>query len=121
MIIIIIVGAIIGLLLALYYPIHFPPEYTKYVALAILAGVDSVIGGALSVLKKNFDIKVFLTGVAANSLIAAGFAYLGSRLDVDISIAAVVTFGTRIFQNFAIIRRLLLKKFENHSKIKEEG
>lgn len=118
---IILIGAALGLILALVYPIHFPPEYTKYVALAILAGLDSVIGGVTAFFKKTFDMHVFLTGVVSNALIAAGFAYLGKQLDVDISIAAIVTFGSRIFQNFAVIRRLLLKKFENHSKIESNS
>ncbi len=116
---IILIGAIAGLVLAFVYPVHVPPEYTKYVAVAILAGLDSVIGGAAAFLKKSFDIKIFLVGVVTNALIAAAFTYLGAKLDVDISIAAVVTFGSRIFQNFAVIRRLLLKKFENHSKIED--
>lgn len=117
---IILVGAVLGLLMALIYPVHVPPGYTKYVALAILACLDSVVGGVTAFFRKTFDMRVFLTGFVANALIAAGLAYLGERLDVDISIAAVVTFGSRIFQNFATIRRLLLKKFENHSKIEDK-
>lgn len=118
---IIIIGAALGLVVALIYPMHFPPEYTKYVALAILAGLDSVMGGVTAFFKKTFDMRMFLTGVVSNALISAGLAYLGAKLDVDISIAAIVTFGSRIFQNFASIRRLLLKKFENHSKIEDKG
>ncbi len=118
---IILVGAVLGLVLALVYPIHFPPEYTRYVALAILAGLDSVVGGVTAFFKRTFDMRVFLTGVVSNALISAGLAYLGEMLDVDISIAAIVTFGSRIFQNFAVIRRLLLKKFENHSKIEDKS
>ena len=116
---IILIGAIIGLVLAFVYPIHVPPEYTKYVAVAILAGLDSVIGGVTAFFKKSFDMRMFITGVVSNALIASAFAYLGSKLDVDISIAAVVKLVSRIFQNFAVIRRLLLKKFENHSKIED--
>lgn len=114
---IIALGAVLGLLLALVYPIHFPPEYTKYVALAILAGLDSVVGGVSASLRGRFNTKVFLTGFVSNALIASIMAWLGNRLDIDISIAAVVMFGSRIFQNFAIIRRLLLKKIEKHSTI----
>lgn len=118
---IIVIGAILGLGLAFLCPIHVQPGYTKYVAIAILAGIDTVIGGVSAYMNRTFDMKVFVSGLFLNSLIAAGFTYLGTKLDIDISIAAVVTFGSRIFQNFAIIRRLLLNKYAKHSKIEESN
>lgn len=118
---IILIGTIAGLILAFVYPIHFPPEYTEYVALAILAGVDSAMGGVVAFFNKSFNMHVFITGVISNALIASGLTFLGKQLDVDISIAAIVMFGSRIFQNFAVIRRLLLKKIQNHSKIEDKN
>ncbi|NTW05851.1 MAG: small basic family protein, partial [Peptococcaceae bacterium] len=41
---------------------------------------------------------------------AAGLAFIGERLGIDLYLAAVVAFGVRLFQNLAIIRRNLLKK-----------
>jgi small basic protein len=52
-----------------------------------------------------------LTGFITNTLLAAGLAYLGDRLGVELYLAAVVVFGVRLFQNLAIIRRYLLKKY----------
>jgi small basic protein len=80
-------------------------------AIGILAGLDSVFGGIASAINNNFKIKIFTTGFFGNSIIAVGLIYLGSLLNVDLSIAAIVVFGTRIFQNFAIIRRFLLGKY----------
>jgi small basic protein len=118
---IVLIGAAAGLALAILLPVHIPPEYTKYAALAILAMLDSIVGGIVASMKRSFDMRVFASGVLINSLVAAGFAYLGSKLDIDISIAAVVAFGARIFQNIAIIRRLLLNKYANRSKIEESN
>jgi hypothetical protein len=46
----------------------------------------------------------------SNALLAAGLAFVGERLGIDLYLAAVVAFGVRLFQNLAIIRRHLLKK-----------
>lgn len=118
---IVIIGAGLGLTLALLIPMHIPPEYTRYAAVAILAMLDSIVGGVMSAIKHNFDMRIFASGVLINALIASGFTYLGTKLDIDISLAAVVTFGSRIFQNIAVIRRLLLNKYANRSKIKESN
>lgn len=117
---IILVGAIIGLVLALFLPIHVPPEYTKYIAVGILAGLDSIIGGISASLRGRFDMRVFTSGFIINAIIASALTFLGNKLDIDISLAAIVTFGSRIFQNFAVIRRLLLNKKRNHSTIENE-
>lgn len=37
-------------------------EYSGYLAIAIVAALDSVFGGITSVLKGNFDIKIFASG-----------------------------------------------------------
>lgn len=118
---IVLIGAVIGLALAFLTPMHIPPGYTRYVAVAILAMLDSIVGGVMSAMKRTFDMRVFASGVVINALIAAGFTYLGTKLDIDISLAAVVTFGSRIFQNIAVIRRLLLNKYANRSKIEESN
>ncbi len=43
-------------------------------------------------------------------------AYLGDKLGVPIYLAAVIVFGGRIFDNFAIVRRLLLEKAKSHRR-----
>ena len=45
-----------------------------------------------------------------NALLAAGLAYIGERLGIDLYYVALIAFGMRIFQNLAIIRRALLGK-----------
>lgn len=116
---IVMIGAIAGLVLALLLPVHVPPMYTKYVAIGILAALDSIVGGISAYYRKRFDLMVFLSGFLINTLLAVGLTFIGNKLDVDISLAAIVTFGSRLFQNFAEIRRYLLHKWSQRGKIEE--
>ncbi|MTI81400.1 MAG: DUF1290 domain-containing protein [Firmicutes bacterium] len=103
-------GLFLGLFIGLKVPIIIPEGYAPYLGLAVLAALDSVFGGIRAGMEDHFDNKVFLSGFFSNTLLAAGLAYIGERLGVPLSTAAVVAFGVRLFQNLAIIRRHLLKK-----------
>jgi len=103
---------VFGIFIGFQIPIAIPLVLTKYVSVAILAAMDSVFGGIRSYMDDAFDNNVFLTGFFTNALLAAGLAYLGDRLAVDLYLAAVVAFGVRIFENLAIIRRYLIKKWQ---------
>ena len=111
-----ILGLIIGLLIGLLAPISIPAQYSNYVAVAILAALDSVFGALSSFLRGEFKIKVFLTGFFSNAILAAGLAYIGDKLGIQIHLAAVFAFGNRLFINFAFIRRELLDRLENKGK-----
>jgi small basic protein len=104
----ILIGLSLGLLLGLLLPVSIPPEYSLFMAVGLLAALDSVFGGINARLRNRFRASIFLTGVLGNALIAAGLTGLGQRLGLDLYLAAVVFFGSRIFQNFAEMRRLLL-------------
>ncbi|MHB8171863.1 MAG: small basic family protein [Thermincolia bacterium] len=104
------VGFILGIVIGIYSPISMPTVYAQYMSVAVLAALDSVFGGIRSGMEENFDTKVFITGFFSNTLLAAGLAYLGERLGVELYTAAVFAFGVRLFQNLAIIRRHLLRK-----------
>ncbi len=113
----IIAGLIAGLIVAYFAGVHIPAAYSTYMAVGILAALDSVCGGISASMTKTFNLKIFISGLFFNAVIAAGLVYLGKLLGVDLSLAAIVVFGSRIIQNFAIIRRLLLNKFEKKDKI----
>lgn len=102
---------ILGIIIGLQLPPLIPVIYSKYLSMAVLAVLDSVFGGIRAYMEDVFDSIVFLSGFITNALLAAGLAYLGDRLGVALYLAAVVAFGVRIFQNLAIIRRYLLKKW----------
>lgn len=105
-----IIGLAAGIAMGLNLPLVLPQAYSKYLSVAALAALDSVFGGARAAIEEHFDNTVFITGFFSNALLAAGLAFAGERLGMDLYLAAVVAFGVRLFQNLAIIRRHLLKK-----------
>ena len=104
-----ILGLILGLSIGYFSPFSVPVIYAKYLSVAMLAALDSVLGGIRAAQEGTFEEKVFLTGFFSNMLLAAFLAYIGDRIGVDLYLAAVVAFGVRLFQNLAVIRRHLLK------------
>ena len=102
-------GLIAGLLIGIFIPIHIPQTYSNYAAVAILAALDSIIGGYSASLEGKFNIKIFLSGFFSNSLTAALLAYIGDKLGIQIHLAAIFAFGNRIFLNIGNIRRKLIK------------
>ena len=77
---------------------------------AILAALDSVLDAARSELEGYYSNTVFVTGVISNMFMAGLLTFLGDRLGVELYFAAIVAFGVRMFNNLAVIRRLLLER-----------
>lgn len=90
--------------------------YSKYLAIAIMAALDSVIGALSSKLQEKFDFTIFVSGFFVNAIIAIIFTMLGENLNVDIYLAAIFVFVYRIFNNFAAIRRHIIGKWTQKSK-----
>lgn len=114
----IILGCILGVVLGNFAPI-ISYTYSGYLAIAIVAALDSVFGGIVSSLKKNFDLGVFITGFFGNAILAMLLAYLGQRLNVDIYLVSIFVFVSRMFNNLGTIRRYYLEKFRNRNKSKK--
>ena len=112
----ILIGCIAGALIGMNAPM-ISYTYSSYLAIAVIAALDSVFGGITSVVNKNFDLKIFITGFFGNAILAILLTILGQKLNVDIYLAAIVVFVGRMFVNLAIIRRYYidkwLNKFEN--------
>lgn len=107
-VIILIVCAILGIVTGMN--VIVPYAISKYVAVAILAFIDTVFGALVSNTQRKFSLTIFLTGFFGNALIAIALVFLGEKLDVDIYLAAVIVFSTRLFSNFSIIRRFYIDK-----------
>lgn len=105
-----IIGLIVGLLIGTYLPVSASMEYAKYLSVALLASLDSVFGALRAGLEGHFDNVVFLSGFFTNSLLAAGFTFLGERIGIDLYYVALLAFGLRVFQNLAVIRHLFIKR-----------
>ena len=111
-------GLIIGILIGVFFiPVNIPQQYSNYVAVAILAALDSVFGGIAANVQGKFDLKIFLSGFFGNALLAAALAYIGDQLGIQIYLAAIFAFGNRLFLNFAIIRRYILNKSSKKDNI----
>ena len=108
----IIVGCVLGAIVGINAPI-ISYTYSGYLAIAIIAALDSVFGAITSHIKGNFDLKVFISGFFGNAILSMALTWLGIKLNVDIYLAAIVVFVGRMFTNLAIIRRHYLDKWIN--------
>ena len=77
------VGLTLGLLVGAYFPGFVPNELSVYVAVAILACFDSIVGGLVAKFEKSYDDRIFISGFCIN---ARGCVYLfrqgaGHRLE----------------------------------------
>ena len=107
-----VLGLAFGIMIGFLLPIDLPASYTSYMSIALLASLDSVFGGMRAEMEDKFDTHIFISGFFGNVLIATFLAYFGDRVGIPLYYAAIFTFGTRMFQNFAIIRRIFLKRLE---------
>ena len=118
----IIIGSIIGALLGMNAPM-ISYTYSSYLAIAVIAALDSVFGGITSVIRKNFDLKIFISGFFGNAILAILLTILGQKLNVDIYLAAIVVFVGRMFNNLGTIRRYYVEKWSqkiNRNKKEEK-
>ena len=112
----IIIGCLVGVVLGLN-ALAISYIYSDYLAIAIIAALDSVFGGITATLKEKFDFKVFVSGFFGNAILSMLLIFLGKKLNVDIYLAAIVVFVGRMFNNLTIIRRFYLEKWD---KLKEQ-
>lgn len=101
---------VVGLAIGFLSRLSIPAAYADYLAISLLAALDSVFGGIRAGLSRTFEVRVFISGFFTNTLLAALLTYFGSHLGVDLMLPASVAFGIRIFQNLGIIRNLLLNR-----------
>lgn len=115
----ILIGCILGVILGVNAPM-ISYTYSSYLAISVIAALDSVFGGITSVIKKNFDLKIFITGFFGNAILSILLTILGQKLNVDIYLAAIVVFVGRMFTNLAIIRRYYVDKWSKQLKDKNK-
>lgn len=101
----------LGITVGLLSRIGVPAEYLPYVGVAVLAAMDSAIGGVKNALERTFDDKAFLFGFASNVLMAGFIVFVGDRIGVrELYLAAVVAFGVRMFDNLGTVRKLFFER-----------
>ena len=108
-------AVMLGILAGLFVPYNLSNDTLPYVAVALLAALDTIFGAIWSNLEKRFKVGMFMTGLISNALLAILFTFMGNKLGLDLSLAVVVVFGVRIFNNLSNIRRYL---FERYTRVK---
>lgn len=111
MLIAMILGLLGGIILGFTLNISYPSEYSFYITMGLLAAIDSILGAARSHLEGKYNNLIFISGFITNAILAGLLAYLGDRLGVPLYYAAILVFGGRLFQNLAVIRRLIIDKY----------
>jgi small basic protein len=108
-----VIAILAGVVLAKFFvgPVTGPTG--PYLAVACMAGLDSVCGGIRSGLEGKFRNDVFVTGFFSNVIIAFFLAYLGDRLVINLYLGVALVLGSRIFTNLSLIRRILLTKLQD--------
>ena len=105
-----IIGLTIGIVAGIYCPYSIPPEYARLMAVAVMAGLDAVLGGIRASLGNQYDTTVFMSGFFINGILAAFLCYAGNMIGIYLYMVAIFIFGMRIFQNIGVIRRLYMGK-----------
>lgn len=98
-------GLLVGVLLGLVLNVNVGFELSRYSAVAILAALDSVLGAVRAELDGVYNNRVFIAGFVTNAIVAVILTFIGDRLGLDLYLVALITFGLRIFNNVALIRR----------------
>ncbi len=98
----------LGALLALVLNVRLGGAAGQYLAVACLAGLDTVLGGLRSAYESKFQTDVFLSGFFANVLIAFFIAWLGDQIGINLYLVVALVMGMRIFNNLSLLRRYLL-------------
>ena len=117
-IIAIIIGCILGAVIGIFAP-TIPYTYSRYLAIGIMAALDTVFGGITSMIKKKFDMKIFISGFFGNAILAMLLTFLGEKLNVDIYLAAIFVFVGRMFNNLGFIRRYYIEIITKKRKIQK--
>jgi small basic protein len=98
-------GLLVGVLAGLVLNVNVGFEFSRYTAVAILAALDSVLGAVRAELDGVYDNRIFISGFVTNAIVAVILTFIGDRLSLDLYLVALITFGLRIFNNVALIRR----------------
>ena len=88
----ILLGCILGAIIGINAP-TISYTFSGYLAIAIIAALDSVFGGITSVLKGNFDIKIFISGFCGNAIL---FVKQGKNQTVQLKFLVVFPIFIRI-------------------------
>lgn len=118
-ILIIILFAILGYVIG--SDVVVPFAFTEYVAVAVMAFLDSLFNGISLNMQKKFNIPEFFVGFFLNAIVSIFLVYLGNKLNVNIYLAAIIVFTWRMFNNFNIIQKILIDNLRRTVKLRRNS
>jgi small basic protein len=98
-------GLLVGVLLGFALNVNVGFELSRYSGVALVAALGSVRGAVRAELDGVYDNRIFISGFVTNAIVAVILTFIGDRLGLDLYLVALITFGLRIFNNVALIRR----------------
>ena len=119
MVIAMIIGLAAGLILGFVFNVTYPVQYSFYITMALLAGMDSVAGALRSYMQNTYSNLIFATGFVANAALAGLLTYLGDKLGIPLYYAAILVFGGRLFNNLAVCRRIAVDRYLEKKEAKK--
>jgi small basic protein len=99
------ISLLIGAVIALVLRPTVSEEQSRYLAMAVVAALDSAFGGLRAHLEQTFSDRLFVLAFVSNAAVAVVLVWIGDQLGADLATAVAVVFGVRIFQNVAAVRR----------------
>jgi small basic protein len=97
--------------------------FVRYGAIAVLAGLDTILGGLRAWGDEAFDDAVFLSGFVSNALLAAGLVAVGEKFGLEtgvgegrisvMMVGVVVVFSIRVFSNLAVLRHMMIDRLRS--------
>mgnify|MGYP000974801091 FL=1 len=105
------IGLGVGIFIGIFFDVNYPAQFSFYVSMGLLAAMDSLLGALRAHLEGKYSNIIFVSGFLTNAILAAALVYLGTRLGLPLYYAVIFVFGGRLFQNLAVIRRILIDKY----------
>ena len=114
MIIITFLAFLVGFLLFHHLGPTVNPIYSDYLALAIVAGADAILGGVRSRLEGNYNETIFISSFFIKMILAPAVAFAGAQLGLPFYFAVLVALGINIYNNLGRIQGLLVTHSVEH-------
>lgn len=103
----------IGMMVASFLNVSMADANALYLAVACIAGLDTILGGIRSAYEKNFQNDVFITGFVVNILVSFALVWFGFKIGIELTPVVALIMGMRIFNNLSSIRRHLIREFND--------
>lgn len=110
----VIAGVILGILAGINLNLVYSPEYAVYIALSVLAILNTIFSLLSENLNKELTVIKSFVFLIRDLTFGLLLAYVGEQLGLPIYLAAVFAFGNNIYKNINIIINFMLEKYQKN-------